>query len=75
MTDAQKQLLALCKPEVTLQAAPVGLTYPDESANAHFYVAEQCRSKGWLRFVRDRSFNQSTYRITQAGAAALAASQ
>jgi hypothetical protein len=76
MTDAQKQLLAMCKPDVVLQANRVlfhGWPKPAED-NPLFYVAAQCESEGWLAHVRDDDFEQVVYRITPAGAAALAAS-
>ncbi len=76
MRDDERNLLLLCKPEVTLQG--------DFSGNRTFYVAERCVDLGWLEHVRDDQeiiagpgqpqvkLEQSVYRITQAGADALA---
>lgn len=76
MTEEEKKLLSMCRPEVTLQAAvPTvgeGAHLENDPRNRVFYVAACCKSKGWLEFVRDKEFDQSVFRITQAGAEALA---
>jgi hypothetical protein len=72
MTEAQRDLLKMCRPEVTLQGW-VGSGGARTSDNPHLVTAEQCVSEGWLEFVRDKNdFKQSVYRITPAGADALA---
>lgn len=74
MLDDERQLLTMCKPEVTLQS---GLS------DSHYDVAERCVDKGWIVFVRDEEevipgpgqpaakIERAVYKITPAGAAAL----
>jgi hypothetical protein len=72
MTEAQRDLLKMCQPEVTLQGW-VGSGGARSVDNPHLVTAEQCVSLGYLEFVRDEDdFHQSVYRITPAGADALA---
>lgn len=76
MTDDERRLLELAKPDVVLQADPVppmGRATADEDGNPHFLAAARLVSKGWLEFIEDGEFNQSRYRITPAGAEALQA--
>lgn len=72
MTDDERKLLEMCRPEVTLQSAPKSHREDIVARNPHFYVAAGCEQKGWLEFVREQDFDQCVYRITKAGAAALA---
>lgn len=77
MLDDERKLLAMCKPEVTLQS---GLS---AATNGHYDVAARCVENGWLVFVRDEEegipgpgqpaakIDRAVYRITPAGAAAL----
>lgn len=72
MSDAERELLEMCKPEVTIQyyKSPTGYRSED---NPHGEAAADCELKGWLEHVSDNEeFLQSTYRITPAGADALA---
>ena len=70
MTNEQRHLLQLCRPDVVLQGRVQAPDRPHE-INPHFYAAEECVSKGWLIHIRDQEFEQSVYRITGAGLAAL----
>lgn len=76
MLDDERNLLAMCKPEVTLMS---GLS---DAENDHYSVAARCVDKGWLVFVRDEEevipgpppamkIDRAVYRITPAGSAAL----
>lgn len=76
MTDEEKQLLSMCQPEVILQAHKQIFGVIDhvenDRRNRVFCVASRCESHGWLEFVREKEFDQCVYRITKAGADALA---
>ena len=76
MLDDERNLLSMCKPEVTLQS---GLS---DASNYHYAVAARCVESGWLVFVRDEEevipgpppslkIDRAVYRITPAGMAAL----
>ena len=76
MLDDERNLLAMCKPEVTLQSGLVDAT------NDHYSVALRCMDKGWLVFLWDEEevipgpppamkIDRAVYRITPAGLAAL----
>lgn len=73
MTDDERKLLEMCRPEVTLQSAPKSHRVDVVENNPHFYVASGCVQNGWLEVVREQDFNQVVYRITKAGADVLAA--
>lgn len=73
MLDDERNLLLMCKPELTLQS---GLS------NVHYDVAARCVDNGWLVFLWDEEevipgpppamkIDRAVYRITPAGSAAL----
>jgi hypothetical protein len=70
VTQDERYLLQMAKPDVTLQA---GL-HSDPKHNPHFYAAACCVENGWLEALPEKDkdeFQQATYRITPAGLDAL----